>query len=157
MAMKQKVLPIGVDIGHSCIKMVQLAHADDRTKVLSMERAAVNLNPAMDEQARRDAVALTIKQLLARGRFKGRKAVSALSNDELRITSLRLAETETLQADKVLRKETAQRFGLDGEKDTINFMLAGSVRQGDEVKNEFIVFAADSETVAKHISLLENA
>ena len=33
LTMNQKVLPIGLDIGHSCIKMVQLAHTDGRMKV----------------------------------------------------------------------------------------------------------------------------
>jgi type IV pilus assembly protein PilM len=95
--------------------------------------------------------------MLAHGGFRGRKVVSSLSSDELRITSLRLAETETFQIDKTLRKEAGQRFGLDSEKDTINYMLAGTVRQADETKNEFIVLAADNEVIKRHISLLEDA
>jgi len=155
--MKQRVLPIGVDIGVRRIKMVQLALADDRLKVVSAQRAPLEIDRDAPGDERRDAVVQTIKELLVRGGFRGRKAVSALSSDELRITSLRLAETETHQIDKVLRKEAARRFGLDSERDTINYMLAGSVRQGDEAKNEFIVLAADNEIIKSHISLLEDA
>jgi len=157
MAMKQKVLPIGLDIGQRCIKMVQLACADERLKVLSLERAPLELDRDAPPQERREAVIRTIRELLGRGKFRGRKVVSALSCDELRITSLRLTEAETFQMDKTLRKEAGQRFGLDTEKDTINYMLAGSVRQGDEAKNEFIVLAADNEVIKSHILLLEDA
>jgi len=36
-------------------------------------------------------------------------------------------------------------------------VLAGSVRQGDEIKNELILFAADNETLKSHIDMLEQA
>jgi type IV pilus assembly protein PilM len=39
----------------------------------------------------------------------------------------------------------------------VNYMLAGHVRQGDEVKNELILFAADSASVRSHIGLLEES
>ncbi len=157
LAMKQKVLPIGLDIGVRRIKMVQLAQADEHLKVVCAERASLDVDRDASEEERRDAVVQTIKQLLGRRGFRGRKVVSALSRDELRITSMRLAEAETHQIEKVLRKEAARRFGLDGERDTINYMLAGSVRQGDEAKNEFIVLAADDEVIKSHIALLEDA
>jgi len=46
---------------------------------------------------------------------------------------------------------------LDPDKDAINYILAGSVRHGDEIKNEFILFATDDETVKSHIAMLEEA
>jgi type IV pilus assembly protein PilM len=153
----QKVLPIGVDIGHHSVKMVQLAQSDDNLKVLAVERASVPGSVAADGQERRRWVVSAIRQLMSRGRFKGRDAVSSLSADELQITSLRLAEAETAQVDKALRKEAAQRFDLDVETDAISYLLAGSVRQDDEVKNEFIVLAAKGATIEGHIALLEEA
>lgn len=153
----QKILPIGVDIGHSCIKMIQLAESDDNLEVLSIGRASLAASAAMDETQRRRCAISAIRQLLSNGRFRGRDAVSALSADELQITSLRLGEAESLQADKALRKEAAQRFNLNGDTDAIDYLLAGSVHQDDEVKNEFIVLAAKAGTIESHISLLEEA
>ena len=66
-------------------------------------------------------------------------------------------EAETDEADKILRREAAERFDLDPARDAIDYLLAGSVRQGDEVKNEYILFAVDNETVDAHIRLLEEA
>ena len=153
----QKVLPIGVDIGHSCIKMIQLAESGDDLRVLSVGRAPMPVSAAMDEPQRKRCVVAVIRQLMSHGHFRGRNAVSALSAEELQITSLRLAEAESLQADKALRKEAAQRFSLNADTDAIDYLLAGSVHQDEEVKNEFIVLAAKAQTVEDHISLLEEA
>ncbi len=153
----QNVLPIGLDIGHSAVKMVQLAACDGGVRILAADRAPVDWSMASDEDARRELVTQTVQQLLARNRFKGREVISSLPPDKLRITSLRVAETEMYQADKNLRREAAHRFGLDPRVDPINYVLAGNVRQGDELKSEFIVFATDDETIRSHIRLLEGA
>jgi type IV pilus assembly protein PilM len=93
--------------------------------------------------------------MLAKGKFRGRNVVSCLPNDKLKITSLRLSETETDEIEAVLKKEAGQRFGLDPEKDTINYLVAGDVQNGDEIKNELILFAASDEAIRSHIAILE--
>jgi type IV pilus assembly protein PilM len=152
-----RIQPIGLDIGHSSLKMVQLAVRDGKVKVLAARRAPVDVDLACDTPDWERAVISAIQQLLADGQFRGRDVVSALPVDKVRITSLRLPEAETDQADKILRREAAERFDLDPARDAIDHILAGSVRQGDEVKNEYILFAVDHETVGAHIRLLEEA
>jgi len=153
----QTILPIGVDMGHSCLKVIQLTQVDSGLKVLSMERVRVPPSAMTHEQERRRWTTSTIRELLSRGHFKGRNAVSVLSADELQITSLRFAEAEPIQVDRAVRKEVAQRFNLNMDTDAIDYLLAGSVRQDDEVKNEYIVLAAKAATIESHISLLEEA
>jgi len=152
----RNILPIGLDIGHSAIKMVQLVIADDGMRVLASDRVPVDWDAA-EGDARRRMIVSAIRQILARGHFKGRDVISAIPPDKLRITSLRLAEAEVIHADKTLRKEAAHRFGLDARVDAINYVLAGTVRQGDELKNEYILFATDDKTIKNHITLLEEA
>lgn len=155
MVMNKKVLPIGLDIGHSSIKMVQLALTDDGAKVLAAQRASLPDDANVDDTTRRQAIVSTVRQMLSHGNFKGHEVISALPNEKLRITSLRLSESETSQADKTLQSQAAQRFGLDPRRDTIHHIPAGSVRQGDELKSEYILLGTDSETISGHISLLE--
>jgi type IV pilus assembly protein PilM len=145
-----------LDIGHSAIKMVQLTRAEDGLRVFASDRAPLDADVAEGE-ARRRLIVRTIRQLLTRGRFKGRDVISALPADKLKITSLRLAEAEAQQAERMLRKEAAHRFGLDPRVDSIEYVLAGSVRQGDELKDEYILFATDNRTIKSHIALLEEA
>ncbi|MEN6428861.1 MAG: pilus assembly protein PilM [Phycisphaerales bacterium] len=149
--------PIGLDIGHSSLKMVQLAVGEDHVKVLAARRAPLGVDPALDDREREQTVIRAVRRLLAESPFRGRNVISALPIDKLRITSLRLSEAETPQADKILRKEAAERFGLDPLRDPINYIHAGSVRQGDVVKDEHILFATDSETIGSHIRVLEEA
>ena len=152
-----RIQPIGLDLGHSSLKMVQLAIHDGKVKVLAARRAPVDVDPACDAPERDRAVIGAIQHLLADGQFRGQDVVSALPIDKVRITSLRLPEDETDQADEILRREAAERFDLDPARDVIDYILAGSVRQGDEVKNEYILFAVDHATVEAHIRLLEEA
>lgn len=155
--MSQKILPIGLDLGHSRVKMVQIALGADRLRVLAARRAVLDPHLAGDGPERQRVLVQTIKRLLAQGGIRGRNVVCALPADKVKITSLRLAEAEAGEIDQAVRSEAAERFGLDPRLDAIAYLLAGSVRQDDQVKNEYIVFAVDNETIRQHIALLEEA
>ena len=147
--------PIGLDIGHNSIKMVQLAMNDGHVKILAADKAYIDPSVNGDAGQRKNFVLSAIEQMLTKGNFYGRKVVSCLPNERLKITSLRLPETEPEQIRQALKKEAAQRFGLDSDRDAVDYMLAGSVHQGDEVKNEVILFAVDNQTIRDHIQMLE--
>ncbi len=148
--------PIGLDIGYNCIKMIQLSVNAGQISVIAADKVHIDPNINGDAQERRNFVVSATKQMLTEGNFRGRNVISCLPNDELRITSLRLAETEMHEEiEQALKKEAAQRFGLDVEKNVINYVPAGSVRQGDVTKNELILFATDSEAINKHIAMLD--
>jgi type IV pilus assembly protein PilM len=155
--MSQKIQPIGLDLGHSRVKMVQIALGEDHLRVLVARRAALDPHLAGDGPERRRVLIQTIKRLVAEGGVRGRNVVCALPADKVKITSLRFAEAEAGEIDQAVRSEAAERFGLDPRVDAIAYLLAGSVRQDDQVKNEYIVFAVDDETVRQHIALLEEA
>ncbi len=151
-----KIQPIGLDLGHHSVKMVQLVAQDGRPKVLAARRVSMDL-ARLDEAQREQALVTAIRRLLADGQFRGQRVVSALPVEKVRITSVRLPEAEADQADRVLRREAAERFDLDPAHGAIEYLLAGSVCQGEDVKNEYILFAVDEETVTAHIRLLEAA
>jgi len=98
-----------------------------------------------------------IKEMLARGNFRGKNVVSSLSNDIIKIKSMRLDTTDAEQIEELMRDEIAAQFGLSADTDEIRYMIAGSVYQGDDIKNEVIFFGADKESVSQHISLLEES
>jgi len=149
--------PIGLDIGHDSIKMVQLAVNHGHVRVIAADKVRVDPEINGDEQVRRDFVVSAIKQMLAGSSFRGRDVISCLGSEAVKMTSLRLAEGEDEKVGQVLKQEAVQRFGMDGESDSINYILAGDVQQGDEVKSELIVFAADAATIRSHIELVEAA
>jgi type IV pilus assembly protein PilM len=149
--------PIGLDIGHNSIKMIQLAINGGHISVLAADKSRIDPRINGDAQERKSFVVSKIKQMLTEGNFRGKKVISCLPNDALKITSLRLSETESEDIEQALRKEVTQRFGLDPDEDEINYILVGDVHQGDEIKSELILFAADNESIKSHIELLEEA
>ena len=149
--------PIGLDIGHNSIKMVQLAKNDGRISVVAANK--VHIDPVVegDSEKRRKFIISSLRRTVEEGGFYGRKVVSCLPSDKLGITSLRLAKSETDDIDKILRKEVEVRFGLDPDKDLINYIFAGTVRQGEEIKREYVLFAVNNEVIKEHIEILEEA
>ena len=149
--------PIGLDIGHNSIKMIQLAVNGGHISVLAADKARIDPRINGNTRERRSFVISKIKQMLTDGNFRGKKVISCLPSDRLKITSLRLAEAESERIEQALRKEVTQRFGLDPDEDAVSYVLVGDVRQGDEIKSELILFAADNEAIKEHINLLEEA
>jgi type IV pilus assembly protein PilM len=149
--------PIGLDIGHNSIKMIQLAVSGEHIAVLAADEMPIASAVFEDGQARKSFIVSAVKQMLAKGSFHGTRAVSCLQSDELKITSLRLTETESEKTEQVLKHEVTERFGLDPDKDAMDYIIAGNVRQGDDMKNELILFAAGNETLKNHIEMLEQA
>lgn len=149
--------PIGLDIGHNSIKAIQLVVNGGRISVFAADETRIDVSTDGDEQAWRSSVISAIQRMLVQGNFRGRDVISCVPSGKLKITSLRLAESEKSLIEQTLRKEVAQRFGLNPDEDPMDYVVAGYVRQGDEVKSELIVFATDNETVRNHIALLEEA
>ena len=82
--------PIGLDIGHSSIKMIQLGSGNGQMSVLAADEVRFDSEIGTDAQARRDFIVSAIKDMLTRGDFRGKNVVSGLSNDSLKIKRLRL-------------------------------------------------------------------
>ena len=150
-------LPIGLDIGYSSVRMIQLAVNGDQMSVVAADKVSINNGTSANDKQRKDSIISAVKQMLVNNKFHGRNVVSCVPSDRLKITSLRLADTETDQMEQFLKKEVVHRFGLDPDKDAVHYLTAGSVRQGDEVRNELILFATDNETIKEHIAMLEDA
>lgn len=149
--------PIGLDIGNSSVKMIQLAINGEYVRIVAADKVRIDPEVNNDVQVRRNFIISAIKQMLADNNFSGRSVVSNLANDDVKITSLRLAEEQEDKIEQALRKEAGVRFGLEPDKDMVDYIVAGAVQQGDEVKNELIVFAASDGAIRDHIKMLEEA
>jgi type IV pilus assembly protein PilM len=148
---KNRVRPIGLDIGRNSIKMIQLAVSDGRISVVAVD--AMTISATADKAV----IAAAIKQMFGRSGFRGKAIVSCLSNEQLKIKNLRIDAAEQDDIEKTLTANIAERFGLNAEKDQIEYMVAGNVRQGEELKSELLVFAADKDAIKSHIEMLEEA
>ncbi|MBP8605236.1 MAG: pilus assembly protein PilM [Phycisphaerae bacterium] len=155
--LKPKSLPIGLDVGHSMIKMIQLCCKDGYISVEAAEEEMLDRTLAPDSDEWRRHTADLITAMYRRGGFRGRKVVSCLPGDAVKIKSLRLDTVEPEEIEKIMHTEVSRRFGLDPQRDEIRYMVAGNAYQGEEIKNEVIFFGIESRQVTNHIMLLEEA
>jgi len=156
--------PIGLDIGHNSIKMIQFCISDGKIGIAAADKVRIDVgepgqggNSPDSNDADSKEIILTIKKMLANGSFRGAEAVFSLPIEKLKITSLRLRQMEIDQTDDLITSEAASRFNLNPQIDTIRYKLAGVVRQGDETMNEYILFGADDESIRNQIQIIEQA
>lgn len=155
--MKSKAQPIGLDVGHSVIKMIQLNRQGETILVEAAEEESLDRTLEPGSQEWYQQVSGLIKEMHARGGFKGHEVVSCLPGDLLKIKSLRLDADWAEAVEDTLQTEVAQRFGLDAEQDEIRYLVAGEAYQGDQIKSEVIFFGIEQEHLRRHIELIEQA
>jgi type IV pilus assembly protein PilM len=153
----RNIRPIGLDIGHSNIRMIQLSVNDKIVRISAADSIRIGTEIKDDPEEKKKFLISALNEILNKGRFYGRDVISCLPNDKLKVTSFRLSETKDQEIRDALKKEAQQRFGLDPDKDTIEHMIAGAVQQGDMIKNELIMFAVEQDAINKHIQFLEEA
>ncbi len=150
-------MPIGLDMGHNCVKMLQLGQSDDVLYVIAADEICFKPQANVNADQRQDIIVSALKEMLSRSNFRGRDVVTSLPNDSLKIKSLRLDTTEPDEIEQFMHEEVAGHFELDADSDEIRYMVAGSVHQGDEIKNEVIFFGANRETIETHLSIIERS
>ncbi len=87
---KCKVQPIGLDIGHSSIKMIQLCQGGPTIHVAAAADVPIDPTLYSDPAIRREFIISSIRRMYNQGGFNVRQTVSCLPSDIIRIRSLRL-------------------------------------------------------------------
>jgi len=79
-------------------------------------------------------------------RVRGRKVVSCLSGDVVKIKSLRLETTNLEEIKEMVHTEVGRRLGLNPDQDEIRYIVAGNAYQGEDIKNEVIFFGIENNS-----------
>jgi type IV pilus assembly protein PilM len=148
MKLKSTILPIGLDLGNDSVKMLQLDVSTGLPRVHAAARAGFD-HPSKLGQ--------TLRNLLRGGQFAGRSVVAALPRDILHIKNLRLPLIPAAELPGAVRFEARNIFAFDTETARLEFLPAGEVRQGSEVRQEVIVMAARNEDVDPFVQTLHDA
>ena len=149
--------PIGLDLGADSIKMLQMQRSSGQIRVSACGRwqvpASIDANPAQY----REAAASAIGNMLREGKFRGRRAVSALSSDQLTIKNVRLPIMPPGELPDAVLWEAKERFDFEISHDRLAYFNAGEVRQGTETGQEIIMMAVPSEVLDDHMALLSDS
>lgn len=150
--------PIGLDIGHDGIKMLQVEVSADNT--LSVVAATRSVFPAevRSDHALRMAMAVDlVRQALRQQPFRGREVVASLPREIVHVKNLRLPQMPAAEIEQAVQFEAPNVFPFAVDKSRVHFLPAGEVRQGVDVRQEVIVFAVKNDDVNNYLELLHRA
>lgn len=147
--------PIGVDIGSSSVKLLQLSA--DRRQVV--ESVCWELPRGEDGLPIRTPEA--VLDILCRARqgrnFRGREAVFGLGGEELFVQNVRVPQSNGESIEKLVWNEAGSRLPFDASEAEIRFLQTEPVRQVDTVRLEVIVLACRRSLIKEKIALAEEA
>lgn len=146
--------PIALDMGTESVRMLQLAQSGEVMRAVGCAKWQVPESLADDPAARREAMVQAVQEMLKAGRFRGRRVVTALSSDVLQIKNVRIPQMPAEDLDVAVRAEAEERFGFPVPGNLLNYIQAGQVRSGNEVRNEVILLAVREEVVQERLALL---
>ncbi|HYE21186.1 MAG TPA: pilus assembly protein PilM [Tepidisphaeraceae bacterium] len=160
---KAHVLPIGVDIGHDSVKMIQLEVVGGSLAVTAAAKMAMPAEvkaavpgPA-HAQLRLAVAADLVRQMLRQHPFRGRRIVASLPREVVHTKNLRLPQMPLAELPAVCQFEARNVFPFDTDNAVVHHLPAGDVRQGAEVRQEVILMAAKNDDVTDLIEHLNRA
>src|SRR5688572_5584965 len=142
--------PIGVDFGSDSLRLAQVEPMPGSPGEFRLVAAATADVPAatrQDPAARLEFFSATVRDLLAQGNFRGRRAVLALPAASMFIQHLRMAKMDDEELKKALPWEARGKLPIDPSHALMRHLVAGDVYQDQDPKMEVILMAASRDLV----------
>lgn len=146
---------VGVDWAGPVVRMVQVDPA--RLEVLRL--AERRLPPGGNSPAQNGDIhqqAASLRQLWRQVGFYGRDLCLSLGPAELFLQNIRLPQ-DAVDIDAAVCTELVSRLPYPLDEAEIRYIPAGSVRQGDAVRQEVLVFACRRQTIEQHLAVVDEA
>ena len=152
---RNKSYPIGIDLGGSSLKMLQLTAREDGLGLQAAARAEVPTLVQGNAPAMQEWFISMLKELLGSKPFKGRQVVTCLPAREMLIQHLRMVKMDEADLQKALPWEAQGKVPFDINHALLRHIVAGEVYDNDESKLEVILMAASRNVVEQHLRLIE--
>jgi type IV pilus assembly protein PilM len=152
-----QVQPIGVDFGHDSVKMLQLEVRGGRLVVHAAARQSLETSARINPERAFASAVKIVREMLRGGDFQGKRIVAALPRDIVHIKNLRLPIMPAAELVAVIRTEAKGVFPFDLNEARVEFLPAGEVRQGTDVRQEVLVLATKHEDVDRFVERVHGA
>jgi type IV pilus assembly protein PilM len=151
--------PIGLDIGHDSLKMLQLERQKGRLGI----RGAAKLRFPEDIRGaqgggyrRYHFVANSIQDILKNSSFKGRDVIISLPIQFYDYTYICLPEETLPPTDPLFISQAQEQLGLSEESSRIEPFPSGRVREGNALSQQYIVFGIDDDAWLEQRMMLDD-
>ncbi len=155
--LKGKVLPIGLDLGTTAIRMAQFRQNEGNYDLLAAASADIPAEKQADFQSRLDSCGSTIKGLLSAGGFVGRECVLGLPAEATFVQHVKIARTAPELVEAAVLQEVQGKLPFSATSAEIRHIVAGEVAGEGDARQEVIVVAAARETVMACLAMARKA
>lgn len=149
---------VGVDIGTSRVKLVELTRRGDDVE---LTRAAIELAPPgaiRDGQiVAPDLVAEVIRRGLARGRIKPGEVVAAIAGQGVVVRHVKFPRMPEEELREAIRWEGQQYIPIPIEEAVVDFDIIDGYSDANEAEMEVMLVAAPRKLVDSHVEAIELA
>lgn len=149
--------PIGVDFGTDSLRMAQVDLVDGEYRLVAAASADVPAQIRQDPTARLNFFTETVRDRLASGNFRGRRAILSLPAASMFIQHLRMPKLEEEELKKALPWEARGKLPIDPSHALLRHIVAGDIYQDQEQKSEVILMAAARELVNQLLAAASRA
>lgn len=155
----KKGYPIGIDLGSSSLKMVQLVDMEGGLGLAAASREDVPAYLQHHPAAMMEWYVKTIKEKLSEKPFKTKLAVTALPARQVLTQHLRMPKLSPQELQKALPWEAQGKVPFDINSALLRHIVAGEVydNDSDENKLEVILMAASKQVIDQHLNLVERS
>lgn len=144
--------PIGIDLGHRSIKMVQLDAS--RNQIIEAVKWELNLDAGATKEQTAAAWVEGLQQARQSRGFRGNDAVVCLSAPELFVQNIRVPKVAEAQLEKAVFEEAASRLSYPISEAEIRYFPSADIRQGDEFKREVILLACHRPVLNRFLNIV---
>jgi len=156
--MKGKLLPIGLDLGTTTVRMAQFSQTEGNYDLIAAASADIPVEKQADFRSRLGFCGSAIKGLLAAGAFVGRECVLGLPAEATFVQHVKIARTEPEQVTTAVLQEVQGKLPFSVSKAEIRHIVVGEVGgEGGQRQQEVIVVAAARETLMASLAMARKA
>jgi type IV pilus assembly protein PilM len=149
---------IGVDIGTSSVKLVQLVPKGKDHWVLaacSIQDLSDEAVEEIDAELRPAAVGEALKKVFKLSKVSGRKVVTAVSGDAVIVRYVKLPFMSADELKNVISYEAEQHIPLPIDQVILDHHVLGEIEEDNQKKLEVLLVAAKDEMIEEHLKLLK--
>jgi len=154
---RPRYLPIGVDLGTSCLRMAQLRTCATGVELVAAESAEVPPEYRDDSRRRMSFLSRQLSRMRKIGGFKGRRATLALPAGMVFVQPVRIPVLPEARADAAVRSEIARSLPYPLEDAVIRHVAARASDSDRDQMQERIVVAVPRVELERYMAMARAA
>ena len=150
-------LPIGLDLGATEVRAVQLRHLSGESLELVASSRVLPPDTPPSGPERTTKVSSILRQMLSDRRFSGPQVVASIPNAEIEFRTLRMPAMPPAELATAIQFQAANRLQLKPQEHELQFFDVCEVIESDQKQRELLIMAAHRAAVEEQVRTLVGA